>query len=99
MEETLLFIKAHWDTFEAVLVKQPDVWFEVKLKEAIKAHFRLRYPHLTTVDNYELIAEIMASAVLGGYKYWLACPQSMKESALIKVTTQTLDEFVKILSE
>lgn len=97
MQETILYIKEHWDGFRALLVTQPDTRFEEKLKAAVKDHFRMRYPEKILCVNYGLIAEIMASSILAGYRYWISNPDQMKEDNLIRVTTQALDAIVRIL--
>lgn len=57
----------------------------------------MRYPGKERAANYDLITEIMASAVLGGYRYWLSHPKAMQPYGFKRVIVQTLDQFVKIL--
>lgn len=97
LDETMAYVKAHWNAFSALLVAQPDRRFEDKLKAAIKLHFAMRYPGKKRAANYELITEIMASAVLGGYRYWLSHPKEMQPNGFKRIIIQTLDQFAKIL--
>lgn len=97
LDETMNYVKSHWNAFETLLIIQPDRRFENKLKTAIKMHFAMRYPGKENVPNYQLITEIMASAVLGGYCYWLKNPDDMKKKRFKEVIIETLDQFVKIL--
>lgn len=97
LDQTMAYIKAHWDAFFALIVAQPDRRFEEKFKAAVKLHFAMRYPGKERVANYDLITEIMASAVLGGYRYWLSHPKVMQAAGFKRVIIQTLDQFAKIL--
>lgn len=96
-KETLVYVRKNWSAFCALLTIQPDRRFEKKLKDAIKLHFKMRYPEKSITDNYELITEMMASAVLGGYCFWLQNPDKLQETRFRRVITQTLDQFVRIL--
>ncbi len=44
MDAVEAFIKEHWSTIFAFLVRQPNLRFMRKWKDAIKANFRMRYP-------------------------------------------------------
>ncbi len=67
LDETLWFIKANWADFHALLVDQPDLRFIAKWKDAIKANFAHRYPAARMHPNWNLLAEMAASAAIGAY--------------------------------
>lgn len=79
-------IRENWDTVEALLVLHPDIRFMGKWKEAIKYHFKMRFPDKTMVTNYNLIAEVIACSVLGGYVHWMKHPDEVDIKALNHVT-------------
>ena len=67
LDETFGFIKANWSDFHALLVDQPDLRFIARWKEAVKANFARRYPEARMRSNWDLAAEMGASAVMGAY--------------------------------
>ena len=69
--QTLDYIKSHWEENYAFLVAQPNLAYIAKWKDAIKYHFRLRFPEKDAVPNHGLIMEVIASAVIGAYTYVL----------------------------
>ena len=69
--QTLDYIKSHWEENYAFLVAQPNLAYIAKWKDAIKYHFRLRFPEKDAVPNRGLIMEVIASAVIGAYTYVL----------------------------
>ncbi|MCB6435851.1 TetR/AcrR family transcriptional regulator [Thomasclavelia ramosa] len=90
-------IHQNWDMVESLLVLHPDIRFMGKWKEAIKYHFRIRFPDKTTITNYNLIAEVIACSVLGGYAHWIKHPDEFDAKALNKVTQaafSTIDELI-----
>lgn len=95
LDKTFKYVESKKERFSALLVFQSDKQFEEKLKSAIKAHFKTRYPQKQRAKNYNLISEMMASAVLGGYVFYLKNPDEVQLSELKRVITKTLDEFVK----
>lgn len=95
LDKTFKYVELKKERFSALLVFQSDKQFEEKLKNAIKAHFKTRYPQKQRAKNYNLISEMMASAVLGGYVFYLKNPDEVQLSELKRVITKTLDEFVK----
>lgn len=79
-------IKNNWDTVEVLLVMHPDIRFMEKWKEAIKYHFKMRFPDKTKITNYNLIAEVIACSVLGAYAHWIKHPDEFDAKALNRVT-------------
>ena len=69
LDEIELFIKEHWSIFHAFMITQPNLRFIGKWKSATKLNFKRRYPEKVTIKNYELIAEMVASAVNGAYAF------------------------------
>lgn len=90
-------IKNHWDTVEALLVVHPDIRFMEKWKEAIKYHFKMRFPDKTTITNYNLIAEVIACSVLGAYAHWINNPDEFDAKALNRVTQSALSGINELL--
>ncbi len=76
LDETFAFIKANWRDFHALLVGQPDIRFVARWKEAVKANFARRYPEARMCQNWDLIAEMAASAVIGAYTWWMEHPDA-----------------------
>ena len=76
MGETFGFIKANWRDFRALLVVQPDARFVAKWKDAVKANFARRYPEARMRQNWDLVAEMAASAVIGAYTWWMENPDA-----------------------
>ena len=74
--ETLGFIRANWGDFHALLVDQPDIRFINRWKEAVKANFARRYPETRMHQNWDLLAEMGASATIGAYTWWMGHPDA-----------------------
>lgn len=74
LDETFAFIEQNWSCFHALLIEQPDNRFISKWREAIKANFGRRYPTVRMQPNWELLAEVAASAAIGAYTYWMKHP-------------------------
>ena len=76
LDETFGFIRANWSDFHALLVDQPDLRFVAKWKEAVKANFARRFPEARMRQNWDLVAEMAASAVIGAYTWWMEHPDA-----------------------
>lgn len=76
LDETFAFIKAHWSDIRALLVCQPDIRFVAKWKDAVKANFARRFPDARRRQNWDLIAEMAASATIGAYTWWMNHPDA-----------------------
>lgn len=76
LDETLGFIRGRWRDFHALLVDQPDARFVARWKEAVKANFARRYPGARMRQNWDLVAEMAASAVIGAYTWWMEHPDA-----------------------
>ncbi|MBP3866256.1 MAG: TetR/AcrR family transcriptional regulator [Eggerthellaceae bacterium] len=76
LEETLGFIESNWQVFQALLVTQPDMRFIAKWKDAVKANFARRYPEARMQPNWDLLAEMGASATIGAYTWWMEHPEA-----------------------
>ena len=94
---TLEYIRAHWEENDAFLVVQPNLAYIAKWKEAIKYHFRLRFPEKTAVPNHGLIMEVIASAVLGAYTYWMEHPAEVDTQKLADISVQMLSATEQII--
>lgn len=94
MNETERYIKEQWTYIYAFLVKQPNLRFIRKWKDAIKYNFRRRYPEKQKGKNYEAIAEIMASAVVSGYTYWMENPDTNSTDEIKPILKNLLESLV-----
>lgn len=87
---TLEYIKLHWNENYAFLVAQPNFSYITKWKDAIKSHLTLRFPRRGTMANYGLILEIMASAIIGAYTYWMEHPDEVNIPEFTDISIQML---------
>lgn len=76
LDETFGFIRERWRDFHALLVDQPDARFVARWKEAVKANFARRHPQARMRQNWDLVAEMAASAVIGAYTWWMEHPDA-----------------------
>ena len=74
--ETFGFIRENWQDFRVFLVEQPNLRFVAKWKKAVKANFARRYPEARMRQNWDLIAEMGASAAIGAYTWWMEHPDA-----------------------
>lgn len=94
---TLSYIKSHWDENYAFLVAQPNLAYIAKWKDAIKYHFKLRFPEKVSVPNHGLIMEVIASAVIGAYTYWMEHPEEVDTQKLADISVQMLSASEQII--
>lgn len=94
---TLDYIKSHWNENYAFLVAQPNLAYTTKWKNAIKYHFNLRFPEKAVVPNYGLIMEVIASAVIGAYTYWMEHPDEVDTQKLADISVQMLSATEQII--
>lgn len=94
---TLDYIKSHWEENYAFLVAQPNLAYIAKWKDAIKYHFRLRFPEKAAVPNHGLIMEVIASAVIGAYTYWMEHPDEVDTQKLADISVQMLSTVEQII--
>ena len=97
LDEIEFFIKEHWSVFHAFMITQPDLRFVGKWKNSIKLNFRRRYPEKITIKNYDLIAEMVASAVIGAYTFWLSSPERVSTKDLKAIIFDVMDSIIEIL--
>lgn len=88
--DTLNYIKLHWDENYAFLVIQPNFSYITKWKDAIKYHLTLRFPGRECMANYGLIFEVIASAIIGAYTYWMEHPDEVDIPKLTDISIQML---------
>lgn len=68
-----------------------------RCKDAIKYHFRLRFPEKDAVPNHGLIMEVIASAVIGAYTYWMEHPDEVDTQKLADISVQMLSSVEQII--
>ena len=76
LDETFAFVRDRWDIFRALLVDQPDIRFIERWKDAVKSNFARRYPTALMRQNWDLLAEMGASATIGAYTWWMEHPEA-----------------------
>ena len=59
----------------------------------------MRYPEAIHAPNYELMTEMMASAVLGGYRYWMKHIEDVNENEFVRMVNEMLNDFVEKLKK
>lgn len=99
MDETEQYIRDNWSDIYLFLVKQPNLQFIRKWKDAIIANFFKRHPKMRNVKNHDAIAEIAASSMISAYTYWMEHPEEAQPAdikpVLMKVpaslTTENLE--------
>lgn len=91
------YMKEHWSFFYAFLISQPNHSFTEKWKNAIKGNFGKHYPDKIGIKNYDLIAEMIASAVIGAYAYWMKNPETVQTKEIKALITKTLDAVMPIM--
>ena len=97
MNETERFIREHWSDIYAFLVRQPNLRFIRKWKDAIIRNFSRRYPEKRQANSYAAIAEILASSVISAYTYWMEHPDSADTEEIKPILQQVLDSLVTFL--
>ncbi|MDO4798384.1 MAG: hypothetical protein Q4A01_10260 [Coriobacteriales bacterium] len=97
LDETFAFIRTNWSDFQALLVSQPDARFVARWKGAIKANFARRYPQARMRQNWELIAEMGASAVIGAYTWWMEHPNATGIDAAKRQIDRAITTIVAVL--
>ncbi|MEW4353595.1 TetR/AcrR family transcriptional regulator [Streptococcus pneumoniae] len=70
-DAVLDYMKEHESAFTALMIAEPDSRFLAKWKTALKVHLDMEFPQGKKDDNRELRLEMVASAILGGYQYFL----------------------------
>ena len=96
-ERTLTYIKSHWNENFAFLVSQPNLTYIAKWKAAIKDHFDFRFPEKRNVPNHGLILEVIASAVISAYTYWMEHPDEVDSGRLAEISVRMLDAVENII--
>lgn len=95
--KVLCYIKENWDVNYAFLVKQPNYEYMEKWKAAIKYHFKCRFPEKVNISNYNMIAEVIASGIIGAYVYWMKHPDEVDAAKLNQITVNALNALTKII--
>ena len=88
--KTLNYIKLHWDENYAFLIAQPNISYIKKWKDAIKYHLALRFHGRESMTNYGLILEVIASAIIGAYAYWMEHPDEVDIPKFTDISIQML---------
>ena len=97
MNETESYIKEHWTYIYAFLVRQPNLRFIQKWKDAIKQNFSRRYPDKRHVKNYDAVAEIVASSMISAYTCWMEHPDTCSTSEVKPLLEKLLGSLVSFL--
>ena len=97
MDAVEAYIRKRWSDIRAFLVIQPNPRFIRKWKDSIKLHFSERYPEKQRIGNYDAVAEIVASAMLAAYAYWMEHPDTVSTEEIKPLIHQMLDALVTFL--
>ena len=97
LTQAMQYIKNNWVEIQAFLIVQPNMRFIHKWKDTIKKHFSLRFPEKVHLENYELIAETIASGVIGAYSYWLKYPQKVNVEKIDQIIVSMLYHTIQLL--
>lgn len=97
LDATQVYIEANREWIYEFLVKQVNYRFIDKWKSAICENFKKRYPEKQNHRNYELISEVIASATIGAYTYWMRFPDKVEKEDMKEIINQTLDAVVQII--
>jgi len=97
LSETFGFIRERWSDFHALLISQPDARFIARWKEAVKANFARRHPEARMCQNWDLLAEMGASAVIGAYTWWMENPDAGGVEAAKRQIERAVDAIVASL--
>lgn len=91
-KDTLEYISTRQDVFLALLIKQPDVSFINKWKNCIKYNFYERYlRNKSNAINVELAMEMIASAALGSYIYWVGNTDNIETKEVNKLVLMMIN--------
>ena len=94
MDETEKYIKDNWSYIYAFLVRQPNIRFMRKWKDAIKMNLERRYPDKQPNSSFPAIAEIVASSMLSAYTYWMENPDNSSTKEIKPLFQKLLDSLV-----
>ena len=97
LDATQVYIEANRKWIYIFLVKQINNRFVDKWKNAICENFKKRYPEKQNHQNYELISEVVASATIGAYTYWLRFPNKVEKEDMKKIIKKALDAVVQVI--
>lgn len=94
---TLEYVMLHRTENYIFLVARPDLVYIAKWKDAIKKHFASYHPSSSTSSNYNLVLEVIASAVIGAYTYWMEHPEEVDTDKLAAISLRILSEVEKTI--
>ncbi len=97
MDETEAYIKGNWTNIYVFLVRQPNMRFIRKWKDAIKQNFSRRYPDKNHAKNYDAILEIVASSMLSSYTFWMKHPDTCSTKDMKPLIQKVLDTLVSCM--
>lgn len=80
-EKTINYIDKNFNLFYLFLVKQPNIRFIDKWKKGIKYHFYHKCSKENCNINIELVIEMIASAAISGYTYWILNKDKVKRDS------------------
>jgi hypothetical protein len=95
MDATEGYVRDNWDYIHAFLVRQPNLRFIGMWKGAIKENFARRYPNKLQARGYDAIAEVMASAMLSAYAYWMEHPDTVSTNDIKPLIRTVLDSLTE----
>lgn len=97
LDATQSYIEKHWDWFYSFMIQQINERFIDKWKEAIKYNFSRKYPDKTTIHNYDLISEVLASATIGAYTYWMKYPDKVNTEDMKEIIIKAINALIEVI--
>lgn len=94
MDATERYIKEHWSDIHAFLVRQPNLRFIRKWKDAIKGNLNRRYPDMQRFAGANAVAKIAASSMISAYTYWMEHPDTQDTAVIKPLIRKVLDALV-----
>ena len=89
-KETIQFVEENEKIFKLFLIEQPNYRFIKKWKQAIKYHLFQRKDYVSKKD---FMLEVIASATISAYSYWLENPQSINYEEVSEIISKVLTTF------
>ena len=89
-KETIQFVEENEKVFKLFWIEQPNYRFIKKWKQAIKYHLFQRKDY---VSKNDFMLEVIASATISAYSYWLENPQSINYEEVSEIISKVLSTF------
>lgn len=92
-----IFIESMWEWFRIFTIEQLNLRFIDMWKNAIKSNFSKRYPDKKSYINYELVSEIVGSATIAGFIYWIENPDLVDTENMKSLIESALESCMSVI--